>query len=68
MNVKTPEVTTVNQEAKPINELVKHVEGVDEGNIEEVEELKGDIPSQNQPGEEDIEPGWEEKADTPPFF
>ena len=33
-----------------------------------MEELKRDIPTQNQPGEEDIGPGWEEKADTPPFL
>ena len=65
---KTPEVPTVSQEAKPINEPIKHVEWVDEGNIEEVEKLKEDIPTQNQPGEEDIEPSWEEKAKTLPFL
>ena len=26
------------------------------------------MPTQNQPGEEDIEPGWEEKAETSPFL
>ena len=68
---KTPKVTTVNQETEPISEPVKLVEeqaGVDQGNNEEIEELKEDIPTQNQPGEEDIEPGWEEKAETPPFL
>ena len=58
---KTPKVTTVNQETEPIGEPVKLVEeqeGVDQGNNEEIEELKEDIPTQNQPGE-DIEPGWE---------
>ena len=42
--------------------------GVNEGNTEEIEELKKDVPTQNQPGEEDIEPSWEEKAKTPPFL
>ena len=68
---KTPKVTTVNQETKPISEpveLVEEKEGVDQGNNEEIEELKEDIPSQNQQGGEDIEPGWEEKAETPPFL
>ena len=32
------------------------------------EEPKKDIPTQNQPGEEDIEPGWEEKYETLPFL
>ena len=56
------------QEAEPINEPVKPVEGVDEGDTKEIKEIKEDIPTQNQPREEDIEPGWEEKADTPPFL
>ena len=38
------------------------------GNTNEVGELEEYIPTQNQPGEEDIEPGWEETADTPPFL
>ena len=44
---KTPKVTTVNQETEPISEPVKLVEeqaGVDQGNNEEIEELKEDIP------------------------
>ena len=68
---KTPEVTTVNQETKPISEPVKTVEeqvGVNGGNTNEIGELEEDIPTQNQLGEEDIELGWEEKADTPPFL
>ena len=65
---KTPEVPTVSQEAEPINEPIKHVEGVDEGNTEEVKKLKEDIPTQNQPRQEDIEPGWEEKAEPRLFF
>ena len=68
---KTPKVTTVNQETEPISEPVKPAEehvGVNEGNTKETEELKNDVPTQNQLGEEDIEPGWEEKADTPPFL
>ena len=63
--------TTVNQETEPINEPVKLVEGqvdVNEGNAKKIEEPKKDVPTQNQPGEEDIEPGWEEKVDTPPFL
>ena len=68
---KTPKVTTVNQETEPISEPIKLVEeqaGVDQGNTEGIEELKEDIPTQNQPGEEDIELGWEEKDETPPFL
>ena len=67
----TPKVTTINQEIEPVNEPIKLVEGwvdVNEGNIEKIKELKKDIPTQNQPGEEDIEPSWEEKAKTPPFL
>ena len=68
---KTPEETTVNQETEPISEPVKLVEeqlGVNEGNTKEIGEPKKDIPTQNQPGEEDIEPGWEEKAIPHLFF
>ena len=68
---KTHRANTLNQEAKPITETVKPVEdqiGVSEENSNETEELEEDIPTQNQPGEEDIEPGWEEKDDTPPFL
>ena len=38
------------------------------GNTEKTKEPKKDIPTQNQPRKEDIEPGWEETADTPPFL
>ena len=68
---KTHRANTLNQEAKPITETVKPVEdqiGVSEKNSNETEELEEDIPTQNQPGEEDIEPGWEDKVDTPPFL
>ena len=65
---KTPEATTLNQEVEPVIKPIKHVEGGNEGNTEEIKELKRDIPTQNQLGEEDIEPGWEEKTDTPPFL
>ena len=65
---KTPEVTIVNQEKEPINEPVIDVEGqidVDEGNTEKIKELKKDVLTKNQSGEEGI---WEEKAKTPPFL
>ena len=68
---QTHRANTLNQEANPITETVKPVEdqiGVSEENSHETKELEEDIPTQNQPGEEDIEPGWEEKYDTSPFL
>ena len=68
---KTPRANTLNQEAGPLIETAKPIEeqiGVNEGNTNEIGELEEDIPTQNQPGEEDIELGWEEKVDTPPFL
>ena len=61
----------VNQETEPINEPARPMKGqvdVDEGNTKKIKELKKYVPTQNQPGEEDIEPIWEEKAKTPPFL
>ena len=41
---------------------------VNKENTEKIKEPKNDIPTKNQPREEDIEPSWEEKAKTPPFL
>ena len=68
---KTPRADTLNQEAEPITEIVKPVEepiGVSEENTNEIGEHEEDLPTQNQSGKEDIEPGWEETTDTPPFL
>ena len=68
---KTPKVTTANQEMEQINEHTKLMEGqvdVNKGNTKKTEEPKKEVPTENQPGEEDIEPIWEEKAKTPPFL
>ena len=65
---KKPKITTADQETEPVNEPVKIVEeqvGVNEGNTEEIKELKKDITTENQSGEEG---SWEEKAKTPPFI
>ena len=68
---KVPKVTTVSQETEQINEHAKLMEGevdVDKGDTEKAEEPKKYVPTKNQPGEEDVEPSWEEKAKTPPFL
>ena len=67
----TSKVTTVNQETKQISELVKPVEeqvSVNKKSTKEIAELEEDIPTQNHPRDEDIEPGWEEIPVTPPFL
>ena len=64
-NVETPKVTIVNQETEQIDEHAKLVEGqvdVNKENTKKIKEPKKDVPTKNQPGEEDIEPSWEEKA------
>ena len=71
LKIKSPKVTTVNQETEQIDEHAKLMEGqvdVNKENTEKIEEPKKEVPTKNQPGEEDIEPGWEEKDDTPPFL
>ena len=57
---KTPRANTLNQEADPITETVKPIEeqiGVSEENTNKIGEHEEDLPTQNQPEEEDIEPG-----------
>ena len=51
---KIPEVTTVNQEAKPITKTVKPVENVEEGNAKNIKEVKEEIPTENQHVEEKV--------------
>ena len=65
---KTPEATTLNQEAEPSNETVKPVEDVEEGSAEKVKEVKEEIPTENQPVEEKVKSTGERKTSTPPFL
>ena len=68
---KTHKNITLNQRTE---QIIETVELVDEQticsgeNCDETQELTKDIPTQNQLGKEDQEPGWKENLDTPPFF
>ena len=68
---KVPEITIISEDPKQINKHVKPIEdhvGVNIENIEKPEELEEEIPTENQPVEEDVESIGEEKARTPPFL
>ena len=65
---KTPEATTLNQEAELSNETVKPVEDVEEGSAEKIKEVKEEIPTENQPVEEKFKSTGERKTSTPPFL
>ena len=68
---KVPKVTIVSQETEQINKPAKLMEGkfdADKGNTEKTEEPEKEVPTENQPMEEDVESIVEEKARTPPFL
>ena len=55
---KVPEITIISQDLKQINKLVKPVEdqvGVNKENTKRLEEPEEEIPTENQPMEEDVE-------------
>ena len=51
---KTPEASTLNQEAEPRNETVKPVKDIGEGSPKKVKEVKEEVPPTNQHVEEKI--------------
>ena len=70
---KVPEITIISQGPKQINKPIKPIEyhvGVNKENIENPEEPEEEIPTENQPMEEDVESIGEGKArfKTPPFL
>ena len=68
---KVPEITIISQDPKKINKPIKPIEdhaGVNKENIENPEEPEEEIPTENQPVEEDVESIGGEKARTPPFL
>ena len=68
---KVLEITIINQDPKQINKPVKPMEyqvGVNKENTKRPEEPEEEIPTENQPMEEDVESIGEGKAITPPFL
>ena len=70
---KAPEITIISQDLKQINKPVKPMEdqlGDDKENTQRPKELEEEIPTENQPVEEDVESIGEGKArfKTPPFL
>ena len=68
---KVPEITIFSQETEKINKPAKLMEeqvGVNKENTEKPEEPEEEIPTENQPVEEDVESIGGEKARTPPFL
>ena len=62
---KVPEITIISQDPKKINKLVKPMEdqvGVNKENTKRPEEPEEEIPTENQPVEEDVESIREGKA------
>ena len=68
---KMRENNTLNQRTNPVTKTVEPIEEqtrVSGKNFDETHELTKDIPTHNQLGEEDQEPGWKENLDTLPFL
>ena len=68
---KVPGITTTNQDPKQINNPTKLMEEqveVNKENTVKPEEPEEEIPTENQPVEEEVKSIGEEKARTPPFL
>ena len=68
---KVPEITIISQDTEQINKPAKPMEeqvGVNKENTEKPEDLEEEMPTENQPVEEEVESIGEEKARTPPFL